>query len=199
MEDRLNPKEAIKQHTILLIIYAICDMIIFMFMRSEIRVEDFKGEMKKLLVIIFVLTFFVIVLNLLKVNYKNIISCVIGVECIFFSVVMLIMVSEKTYELNPKMWISVPLSYIIMIFILFCLNRYFYQKLPNEGEQSKKGRSKAGGIAVIAASGGIGIGNWARTYNNCIPYILISILIIYGWLALGWFFFQARKRYIKKK
>lgn len=162
--------------------------------------EGFAWEMqsKKIIIMLGINCFAVFLFTTIKrLDNRKSFAVFNGIESIMVSLFILCEILIRYDELYGKWGFEFGFIYVILGLILFLLHKDFYKKLPSEKElNGKKKEEPKKGLAYASAACVISVGRLMTIQQYYIMNILIVLMISCGWLILGWYMFQAKKRYL---
>lgn len=198
MENKMKLREKIIMQAGFLFLYMVSELFSITLLSGVAESINWISACRKIIVFVginFFATFLFTVIR--RLDSRKTFALFIGIENIMFSLLMLYEILERYYELNGKYGFEIGLIYIIVAVILFFLYKDFYKKLPSEKEiNEKKQKEPKKGLAYVAVVCVISVGRLLSIQQRYIINMLIVLLISCGWLVLGWYMFQAKKRYL---
>lgn len=132
-----------------------------------------------------------------SLNNRKIISSFTGIESIIISLIILYEILKRYYGLYEKLGFEIGFIYIIVVVVLFLGYKDFYKKLPSEKElEGKKKKEPQKGLAYASVACVISVSRLLTIQQRYIANMLVALAISCGWLVLGWYMFQAKKKYL---
>ncbi len=198
MEKKMELKDKFKAQAGLMFMYIVISFFNCMGLLDVDEPFNWEAECKKIVIImvtVFLTTCLFTIIN--RLDNRKAFSCLVGIECIIFSLVMLYEVLRRYYKLKQRLGYEIIYIYSAVAVILFLLHRNFYKKLPSEKEPERnKKKEPERGLSYAVAASVIGVAGHLTVQQHYVVNMIISLMFSCGWLALGWFMFQAKKKYL---
>lgn len=198
MENKMRLQDKITMQAGFLFLYVMSEWGVITLLSSTGSSFNWKTECIKIIMFVGINLFATFLFTVIKrLDNRKTFSSFAGVESIMISLVILYAILKRYYELYGKQGFEIMFIYIIVVVILFLLYKDFYKKLPSEKElNGKKEKEPQKGLAYASVACVISVGRLMTIQQYYIMNILIVLMISCGWLILGWYMFQAKKKYL---
>lgn len=198
MKNKMGLRDKIIMQAGLLFLYVMSEWGVSTLLSDTGSSFNLKMECLKIIMFVGINLFATFLFTVIKrLDSRKTFSVFVGIESIMISLVILYAILKRYYGLYGKQGFEIGFIYIIVAVILFLLYKDFYKKLPSEKElNGKKKEEPKKGLAYASAACVISVGRLMTIQQYYIMNILIVLMISCGWLILGWYMFQAKKRYL---
>lgn len=198
MENKMGLRDKITMQAGFLFLYVMSEWSVSALLSDTGSSFNWKTECIKIIVFIGVNIFATFLFTIIRrLDSRKTFSVFAGIESIMISLVILYAILKRYYGLYGKQGFEIGFIYIIVVVVLFFLFKDFYTKLPSEKElNKKKKRESQKGLAYASVACVILVGRHMTIQQYYIMNILVVLMISCGWLVLGWYMFQAKKRYL---
>lgn len=198
MENKIELKDKIIMQSMFTFMYVVGEWIANTLLSSVEEGFDWEIQSKKIIIMLGVNCFAVFLFTVIK-RLDNRISFAIfnGIESIIVSLFILYEIFIRYDELYGKRGFEFGFIYAIVGLALFLGYKDFYKKLPSEKElEGKKKKEPQKGLAYASAACVISVLRLLTIQQKYIVNMLVALAISCGWLVLGWYMFQAKKKYL---
>lgn len=198
MENKMRLQDKITLQAGFLFLYVMSEWGVSTFLSDIESPFNWKTECIKIIIfagINLVATFLFTVIE--SLNSRKIFSSFAGIESIIVSLLILYEILKRYYGLYGKKGFEFGFIYAIVGLVLFLGYKDFYKKLPSEKElEGKKKKEPQKGLAYASAACVISVSRLLTIQQKYIVNMLVALAISCGWLVLGWYMFQAKKKYL---
>ena len=198
MNDYKTFREMLKGELLIMLLYVMSSfyILVFCYDLTEADLVMYRKKIIECFVILAVSLILIVLLYCFKKNTRKIFAQIVIVQFVLFSILLLRTLLTGYYKLYEKIGWEIILVYAMVGFILFVLCSDYHKKLPSEEELNKKKKPKVQqGVTYGASAATLGILRHLTSGQRRTVGLVISLIIICGWLAFAWIMQEFEKAY----
>lgn len=198
MNDYKTFREMLKVELLLMLLYVMSSLFVTVFFwdLTEADIVMWRKEIIECFVMLAISFVLIVLLYCFKKNTRKIFAQIVIVQFVLFSILLLRTLLAGYYKLYEKIGWEIILVYAMVGFILFVLCSDYHKKLPSEEELNKKKKSKVQqGSTFFVSAATLGIMRHLTREQKQTFGIVMSLIIICGWLAFAWIMQEFEKAY----
>lgn len=195
MDNNMTLKELIKVQALLLLLYIPSDFIVLIFFQGLNTWDKWKIEIVKIFVIMGILCFVAVLsIFLKKFSRRKFFAYVSGLECIIFSIIILVSLLDGYYQIYGKLNLKIIYAYTIVLAISFLIMKKKIIERVIKKDKTTKFQSGWTNCAIVST---LIIAKRLSMDQTYIVNIVISLIICFAWLIFGGFLFQLPSKIYK--